>query len=737
VPVVSPFRLSAFLLLAAGLALPAHAAPFASASGWRAVGRSPQAEADGEGNAALPCSFAPSGLFRRPAPSKISWKREEAGDWRNASGFAFTCALDPPGEGVELELRLLSPSGGDWRARRTFRPASSAPETLRFPRADFRPVGDAGAFGEIAGVQLCVSPFPAREKRLWFRRFWPVKEDCVLRPLAWEALADERLCVLRLPGGERGADDLSESLFLAGFSHVVRPADEAADALARAETAVVFFPAAPGRELTRTLQDFLARGGRLGAFYEPGASLASSMGFRAGRFRRVPGGGSWRGMAFAGGGEVLAPCNHWIDGETASPDARVAARWLDGEGEGPPAVLAGPHGFWVTAAPSRLDARGAEDALAALLAETSPRLAKTAEELAARRAAETAAAEALVRDGAQRFARAPGEVRGIWATGPLPPPSDWEATARRLRAAGFDRVYLRSLKGLDAAWDSDVLHPGEGLEEALDACERAGIELHAWFVLFDLAGASRAVRDGLEKAGRLAENAEGAALPWLSPHHPENQSLLRRAVGELVTRHPRLAGVQVDYLREPDGGDWSPAAREACARATGRAVPTRADVLPGGDAAAAFRRWRAADLTAFLASLRAAAKAANPACTVSAAVYPAAGAGGGAIAQDWRGWLQAGLLDEAVPMNYTENAAELAGWLAAEPLAGGRVLSGLALSAAGVHPAAAETLEQMALSREAGAKGVVLFALSEAEGKRLFPLLEEAERRANEKENPR
>lgn len=720
------FRRALLLVLAAGIpTLPVRAGDFFDAGAWRPVGRSPAVETAADGSAVFPCAFAPSGPFRRrSAPRKVSWKREVSADWRDAAGFVFSFAAEPPEGAMDLEIRLLSPAGGDWRAQKR---AGCRGDALRLPRAAFRPVGGAGAFGEVSGVQICVSLPPEAGKPSLFRRLFPVKEKRFLRARAWEVFSDGRLCVLRVPGGERGADDLSRSLFDAGFPHAVRPAAEAERALAAAGTALVFFPSPPAKPLRDALSAFLARGGKLGAFYDLGPALASATGFRSGRFRRVPGGGSFPGLAFDGlpaAGEVFSPQNHWVEGAPASPEARVAAHWIASD---EPAALASPKGFWVTAPPSRFDAPGAEDALAALLAGCGGDFAAAAQAHFARRASEESALHEAIRGRAASFARAPGETRGIWAGGPLP--EGWPATAARLRACGFDRVYVRAGKGLSAAGDS-----GGGFAGAPAACAREGLAVHAWFVLFDLAGEPEETLLRLEAAGRLAADAEGNRRAWLSPHHPENQALCRRAAVELLRRFPGLAGVHFDYLREPDGGDWSRAALDAFARATGRGKVERAEVLPGGAAGEAFRRWRAEDLTAFLASLRAAAKAESPACTVSAAVYPLAGKDGGAIAQDWRRWLAEGLLDEAVPMNYTEDPGELAAWLAQEPLAGGNILSGLALSAAGVHPPAADILSQMALSREAGAKGCVLFALSPAADARVLPYLEEAERLAAGKE---
>jgi hypothetical protein len=715
-PGVFSFRRIFLLVLAAGIVtLPVQGGDFFASSAWQAVGRSPAVETAADGKAVFPCTPKPSGTFwRRSVPQKISWKRDVSADWRDAAGFVFSFDMEPPENFLDLEIRLLSPSGGDWRAQKRVMHRDAS---LRLPRAAFRPVGNAGAFGEVSGVQVCVSLPPEAGGPSLFRRLFPVKKKRTLRARSWEVLSDGRLCVLRVPGGEQGADDLSSSLFAAGFPHVVRPAEEAGDALAAAEAAVVFFPSPPAKPLREALSAFLARGGKLGTFYDLGPALASAMGFRSGPFRRVPGGGSFRGLAFdglSGTPAVFAPQNHWVEGAPASPEASVAAHWMDAD---EPAALASPKGFWVTAPPTRLDARGTEDALAALLAGCGGDFARVAESHFARRASEDNSLHRVIQLLPEVYARTPNETRGIWATGPLP--QGWPATAERLRSSGFNRVYVRAGKGLSA---------GNGLAEALSACSGEGLAVHAWFVLFDLAGETEETLASLEAAGRLAADADGKRRAWLSPHHPENQALCRRTVAELLRAHPGLAGVHFDYLREPDGGDWSRAALDAFARATGRGKVERADVLAGGADEAAFRRWRADDLAAFLARLRAAAKAESPACTVSAAVYPLAGKDGGAIAQDWRRWLREGLLDEAVPMNYTEDLGELAAWLAQEPLAGGKILSGLAISAAGVHPPVADLLLQMALSRNAGAAGSILFSLTEAADRRLFPFLEEAER---------
>ena len=324
------FRRILLLALAAGLpAFPVRAGDFFVSGAWRPVGRSPAVETATDGSAVFPCAFATSGSFgRRRALQKISWKREVSADWRNASGFVFSFDAVPPlpENALVLEIRLLSPAGGDWRTQKLL-PARGS--ELRFPRAAFRPVGEAGPFGEVAGVQICLSPLAGADKPSLFRRLFPVKQKQRIRPRAWDVSADGRLCVLTVPGGERGADELSSSLFAAGFPHLVRPAAEAEEALAAAEAAVVFFPAPPAKPLREALCAFLARGGRLGAFYDCGPVLASAMGFRSGRFRRVPGGGVARGFSLDASGvetQVLSPRNHWIEGAPRASIVRSGSR---------------------------------------------------------------------------------------------------------------------------------------------------------------------------------------------------------------------------------------------------------------------------------------------------------------------------------------------------------------------------------------------------------------------------
>ena len=80
------------------------------------------------------------------------------------------------------------------------------------------------------------------------------------------------------------------------------------------------------------------------------------------------------------------------------------------------------------------------------------------------------------------------------------------------------------------------------------------------------------------------------------------------------------------------------------------------------------------------------------------------------LGQDWRGWLEAGLLDLAVPMAYTHDArlfryqAEL---FAGVPLAP-RIWVGIGAWLFAERPAGA--LEQVRLARQVGAAGDALFS---------------------------
>jgi uncharacterized lipoprotein YddW (UPF0748 family) len=229
----------------------------------------------------------------------------------------------------------------------------------------------------------------------------------------------------------------------------------------------------------------------------------------------------------------------------------------------------------------------------------------------------------------------------------------------------------------------------------------------------------------------------GTPAVWLDPAAIGLAERLAATFAELVTRYPELDGLHFDYIRYPDVLPFAPGSRFGVGLDFGHGASTRAlfreqTGLEAPDAkthanADAWDAWRRDQLTALVASLRSAARGARPGLEISAAVIPFADRAYLSLLQDWRRWLEDGLLEFAVPMAYTLDDRLLryhAQAFAGSPLAP-RLWIGLGSWLFARNPARA--VAQLDLVRAAGLANDSLFsydAIAEA------PELEQALRQA-------
>jgi uncharacterized lipoprotein YddW (UPF0748 family) len=204
---------------------------------------------------------------------------------------------------------------------------------------------------------------------------------------------------------------------------------------------------------------------------------------------------------------------------------------------------------------------------------------------------------------------------------------------------------------------------------------------------------------------------------------------LSAAFAELVKRHPDLDGLHLDYIRFPDVLPFAPGSRFGVGLDFGHAASTRALFreqtgleAPGAkssDNADAWDDWRREHVSALVAAIRSAARAVQPKLEISAAVIAFSDRAYLSLLQDWRRWLEDGLLEFAVPMAYTRDDRLLryhAEAFAGTPLAD-RIWLGLGTWIFADEPARA--LEQIRIVHRAGATSDALFsydAIAESPG---------------------
>jgi len=319
----------------------------------------------------------------------------------------------------------------------------------------------------------------------------------------------------------------------------------------------------------------------------------------------------------------------------------------------------------------------------------------------------------------------PGEFVGVWdhdGTGFVP--GDWAFTAELLAVNGVTAVFANTVWGGCAHYPSKFLPAsntlrlyGDQIAAGLAAAHAKGLEYHVWMVLGKLDGAPPEFVERMKKEGRLQVTAAGATRPWLSPHHPSNRALILAVVDEMATTYPALDGIHLDYIRLPDSlSCYSSATRlrfETATKKKCRRWP--AEVTAGGKRHGEFRRWRTTDITTLVRDIRTTLRKANPKLKLSAAVFGAIQPDGGNIAQYWPDWLRAGTVDFLTPMNYTESSAEFAALVrkqVAQPNAAGRIFPGIGVTADESRLDPADVARQIALLRQAGCPGFMLFDLS-------------------------
>jgi uncharacterized lipoprotein YddW (UPF0748 family) len=189
---------------------------------------------------------------------------------------------------------------------------------------------------------------------------------------------------------------------------------------------------------------------------------------------------------------------------------------------------------------------------------------------------------------------------------------------------------------------------------------------------------------------------------------------------ELVTRHPELDGLHLDYIRFPDALPFPPGSRFGVGLDFGHSASTRALFLeqtgleaPGPKSSAnadAWDAWRRDRVTAVVAAIRSAVRAVQPKLEVSAAVIPYSDRAYLSLFQDWRRWLEDGLLEFAVAMAYTRDDRLLR--YQAESFAGSpqadRIWLGLGCWIFASQPARAR--EQLEIARRAGVAADALYS---------------------------
>ena len=290
----------------------------------------------------------------------------------------------------------------------------------------------------------------------------------------------------------------------------------------------------------------------------------------------------------------------------------------------------------------------------------------------------------VLAEGSQRVLDAPDRVALLLADARALGVTDLFVQVHRGGRAWFASRYADTTPFVAGRAASGGADP---LAALIDRATAQGLRVHAWVNVLNLASNAQAPilvalgRDAaiVDHKGRsLLDYPEyevpqpdrryyrmGTPAIWLDPATPGVAERLAATFGELAARYPKLAGIHLDYVRYPDALPFTPGSRfgvglafgygaksrERFQRETGLVAPFHSDIAN----AEAWDAWRREQISALVARISAAVRAARPGIAVSAAVIPEPERALTVDFQDWRAWLDAGWLDFAVPMLYARD----------------------------------------------------------------------------------
>lgn len=284
------------------------------------------------------------------------------------------------------------------------------------------------------------------------------------------------------------------------------------------------------------------------------------------------------------------------------------------------------------------------------------------------------------------------ELRGLWVDTFRPAmrgPDEVRKLVEDARAGGFNALFVQ-LRRRGDAWYGSTFEPTatevppefDPLQHLLalahDPATPPQLEVHAWTIVFNVWNhATQPPKSPdhpyLRYPSWLTRSFSGATWDGANyafdPGHPEVQEYTFQTLMDLVRRYP-IDGLHLDYIRYA-GRDWG-YHPEAVRRFNTR--HSRDGKPPPGDPN--WLQFRRDQITALVRKLYLACLEERPALKVSAATVAFApgitrtdqwksSAAFGEVLQDWRAWMEEGILDWNIPMLYFrhgERAGSLADW---------------------------------------------------------------------------
>lgn len=293
--------------------------------------------------------------------------------------------------------------------------------------------------------------------------------------------------------------------------------------------------------------------------------------------------------------------------------------------------------------------------------------------------------------GSQRVLEDPAKIRAL-----MKDAHALEVTDLFVQVYRGGRAWFRSTQSDDGPYQQMIATGSpDPLASLIEQAHASGLRVHAWVNVLSLSKNREAPifkdlgRDAIhmDRKGRsILDYPANFELPesdsawyrvgtpglYLDPGAPGVAERLVATFRELVANYPTLDGLHLDYIRHPGvlpfspgsrfgvGIDYGygPATRLRFRRETGVNGPFLNDASPDPSRILNSTRWdswRREKVTELVSKIGTATSQVQPELRLSAAVISYGDRAYLSLAQDWRRWLEEGLVDFAVPMVYTKD----------------------------------------------------------------------------------
>ncbi len=265
----------------------------------------------------------------------------------------------------------------------------------------------------------------------------------------------------------------------------------------------------------------------------------------------------------------------------------------------------------------------------------------------------------------------------------------------KCRKAKINEIYLQFFQSGKAYYDSKICDKSKYNEmvkaagaDTLDLLLRGAgennIKVFAWVNVLSLGKNDKA--DILNKFGnsiltrdqylRPSKNESNMEMDkyylredqiFLEPGDPRVEEYILTVINEIINRYPLISGVHLDYARYPSPVPFMPGSRfknfgltygygaKNLERFKDKTGLSPLDQLNNEDEYLAWDNWKRRQVTDLVRKISGLVKIKSADLLVSCAVIPLTERAYNNAFQDWSAWLEEGLIDYVVLMNYTKD----------------------------------------------------------------------------------